>query len=94
MFYEIKTVDDYDIRSINPTHLRDHIGLVTQEPVMFDCSIRDNIAYGYGDGSQFVPDDLIIEAARCANIHNFITGLPCVNCCSNFMKYTCHILHI
>lgn len=46
---------------------------------MFDCSIRENIAYGYGDGSQSVPDDLIIKAARCANIHNFITGLPCVS---------------
>ncbi|ODN00081.1 Multidrug resistance protein 1 [Orchesella cincta] len=80
-FYDVVsghvTIDGYDIRSLSLNHLRGHIGVVSQEPVMFDCSIRENIAYGYGDGTQFVPDDLIIEAARIANIHSFITSLPC-----------------
>jgi len=71
-------IDGFDIRTLNVTHLRQLIGLVTQEPVLFDCSIRDNIAYGYGDGQSHVPGDLIIEAAIAANIHDFIIGLPMV----------------
>jgi ABC-type multidrug transport system fused ATPase/permease subunit len=71
-------VDGYDVRSLNIQHLRAHIGVVTQDNVMFDVSIRENIAYGYiGNGSVNVPEELIHEAARCANIHNFIIGLPC-----------------
>lgn len=84
-------VDDIDIRTINLPHLRGHIGLVTQEPVLFDCSIRDNIAYGkaFASGSKVaeggqvldkVPMDEIIEAAKAANIHNFVVGLPQVRC--------------
>ena len=54
--------------------LRRQIGIVSQEPVLFDCSIRDNIAYG--DNFRQVTMDEIIEAARKANIHNFIETLP------------------
>lgn len=78
-------VDGYDVRSLNLQHLRAHIGVVTQEPVLFDCTIRENIAYGYGDGSAHVPEELILEAARCANIHNFITGLPSV--CGSILNF-------
>ena len=59
---------------LNLQSLRSHIGLVSQEPVLFDASIRDNIAYG--DNSRQVPMADIIEAARNANIHSFIDSIP------------------
>ncbi|XP_050434282.1 ATP-dependent translocase ABCB1-like [Adelges cooleyi] len=63
-------VDDYDIRAINVQHLRKHIGIVTQEPILFNCSIKENIAYG---ADREVTMAEIIEVAQKANIHNFIT---------------------
>ncbi|KAJ9596539.1 hypothetical protein L9F63_012438, partial [Diploptera punctata] len=76
-FYEPSSgqimVDENDIRNINSSHLRKHIGIVTQEPVLFDCSIRDNIVYG---SLEDVDTETIIEAARAANIHDFISSLP------------------
>lgn len=51
------------------------MGLVTQEPVLFDCSIKENIAYGAPDPSKVKHND-IIEAAKTANIHEFISNLP------------------
>jgi ABC-type multidrug transport system fused ATPase/permease subunit len=56
------------------TWLRRQISLVSQEPVLFDMSISDNIRYGalFRD----VTDDEVIEAAKLANIHNFIVTLP------------------
>lgn len=72
-------VDDMDIKALNLRYLRSHIGLVTQEPVLFDCSIRDNIAYGI-EGIQEcnlqILFENIIQAAKIANIHNFIINLP------------------
>lgn len=70
-------MDDYDIRAINLRHLREHIGIVTQEPVLFNCSIKDNIAYGVNNRE--VTMDEIIDVAKKANIHNFITTLTQVN---------------
>lgn len=75
-------IDDMDIRTMNLRHVRKHIGLVTQEPVLFDCSIRDNIAYGLGAADHLHADQLfnsVMQAARTANIHNFIVSLPKVN---------------
>jgi len=54
--------------------LRSQIGIVSQEPILFDLSIRENIAYG--DNSREVKMDEIIEAAKKANIHDFIKSLP------------------
>lgn len=54
--------------------LRAQIGIVSQEPVLFDRTIRENIAYG--DNSRDVPMDEIIAAARKSNIHDFISSLP------------------
>nr|CAD7393557.1 unnamed protein product [Timema cristinae] len=68
------TVDDFNTQTLNLPYLRSHIGLVTQEPVLFDCSIRDNIAYGSLEADVKFAD--IKEAARKANIHDFILGLP------------------
>jgi ABC-type multidrug transport system fused ATPase/permease subunit len=50
------------------------MGLVQQEPVLFNLSIRDNIAYG--DNSREVTQDEIERAARMANIHELIISLP------------------
>ena len=50
------------------------MGLVSQEPILFDTTIRENIAYG--DNCREVPIQEIIEAARSANIHQFVAGLP------------------
>jgi ATP-binding cassette subfamily B (MDR/TAP) protein 1 len=47
---------------------------VSQEPVLFDRTIAENIAYG--DNSREVPMDEIIEAAKAANIHEFVRNLP------------------
>jgi len=57
--------------------LRLQLGIVSQEPVLFDRTIAENIAYG--DNSRKVPMAEIIEAATQANIHNFITSLPAVS---------------
>ena len=58
------------------------MGLVSQEPVLFDYSLKDNIAYG--DNSRTPSMDEIIQAAREANIHNFIQTLPNVSCLDLF----------
>ncbi|CAH8553797.1 unnamed protein product [Schistosoma intercalatum] len=66
--------DDINIRDIAPSWVRKQVGLVSQEPTLFDLTIRENIAYG--DNSREVKMEEIIEAARAANIHDFITTLP------------------
>jgi len=58
---------------MNLCHLRQNIGIVTQEPILFNSSIKINIAYG--EANREVPMDEIIDAAKKANIHNFITTL-------------------
>ncbi|CAH8544605.1 unnamed protein product [Schistosoma mattheei] len=65
--------DDMNIRDIAPSWVRKQIGLVSQEPTLFDLTIRENIAYG--DNSREVTMEEIIEAARAASIHDFITTL-------------------
>ncbi|GFT57778.1 ATP-dependent translocase ABCB1 [Trichonephila clavipes] len=67
-------VDDENVREMNVANLRSHIGVVSQEPVLFSYSIAENIAYG--DNSKPMDMNKVIEAARQANIHNFITTLP------------------
>ncbi|XP_059670315.1 ABC transporter B family member 19-like [Cornus florida] len=65
-------IDGKDIRRLNLKSLRLKIGLVQQEPALFATSIFDNIAYGK-DGAT---EAEVIEAARAANVHTFISGLP------------------
>ncbi|KAI5625029.1 ATP-binding cassette sub-family B member 10, mitochondrial [Silurus asotus] len=69
------TVDGHDIRDLNAYWLRSHIGTVSQEPVLFSCSIAENIAYGAIDPSQVTSED-IVRAAQIANAHDFINGFP------------------
>ncbi|KAF0900373.1 hypothetical protein E2562_031571 [Oryza meyeriana var. granulata] len=64
-------VDDKDIREYNLRFLRKQIGLVQQEPILFNLSIRENISYGNEGASETE----IVEAAMEANIHEFISGL-------------------
>ncbi|XP_059178860.1 bile salt export pump-like [Physella acuta] len=67
-------LDNHNILDLNVQWLRMQIGLVSQEPVLFDRSLAENIAYG--DNTREVGMEEIIEAARTANIHTFIQSLP------------------
>ncbi|XP_069068459.1 ATP-dependent translocase ABCB1-like [Pleurodeles waltl] len=66
--------DGIDTRSLNLQWFRSQLGIVSQEPVLFDCSIAENIQYG--DNSRNVSQEEIEEAAKAANIHSFIETLP------------------
>jgi ATP-binding cassette subfamily B (MDR/TAP) protein 1 len=68
------TVNGKKLSDINLYWLRSQIGIVSQEPILFDCSIAENIAYG--DNSRQVSMDEIQAAAMQANIHDFIINLP------------------
>lgn len=65
-------LDGYDIKQIRLEDLRKLMGIVTQETVLFNESVRSNIAYGLEN----YPDKMIIEAAKAANAHNFIMEMP------------------
>ncbi|KAL7061428.1 hypothetical protein AAHC03_0895 [Spirometra sp. Aus1] len=67
-------LDGTDLRHLKPSWIRRQIGIVSQEPNLFDMSIRDNIGYGALDRETTMEE--IIEAARQANIHDFIESLP------------------
>lgn len=54
--------------------LRKNLGIVSQEPSLFDRSIKENIAYG--DNTRVVPIEEIVTAAKAANVHSFIAALP------------------
>ena len=65
-------LDGRDIRSVPLEWLRSHMGLVSQEPVLFACSLRDNIMYGRPGSSQ----EELEAAARAAYAHDFIMSFP------------------
>ena len=65
-------IDQADLKYYNLNWLRSQIGVVNQEPVLFDTTIMDNIRYGREDAD----DSEIIQAAKDANAHDFITNLP------------------
>ena len=69
-------LDGIDIKQLNLQWTRNQIGIVSQEPILFDCTIAENIAYG--DNSREVTMDEIITAAKKSNIHSFIAELPLV----------------
>uniref|UniRef100_A0A0K0DRR2 ABC transporter domain-containing protein n=1 Tax=Angiostrongylus cantonensis TaxID=6313 RepID=A0A0K0DRR2_ANGCA len=64
--------DEEDSRLLNLKHLRSQISVVGQEPVLFNYSIRENIAYGIENATA----SEIEEAAKLANAHDFIAQLP------------------
>jgi subfamily B ATP-binding cassette protein MsbA len=66
------TIDGLDIREVTLKSLRGQMGIVTQETILFNDTVRDNIAYGDPEASL----ERIVASARIANAHEFITKLP------------------
>jgi len=75
-FYDVTSgaiqIDGTDIRDVTLASLREQIGIVTQETVLFDDTIAGNIAYGTTSATR----EQIEAAARAANAHDFIAALP------------------
>ncbi len=66
------TIAGQDVRDLSVSSLRDHISIVTQEPILFNESVRDNIRYGKMDAT----DEEIEAAAKAAYAHDFISRFP------------------
>ncbi|XP_055805857.1 ABC transporter B family member 9-like [Solanum dulcamara] len=66
-------LDSVEIRQFKLSWLRQQMGLVSQEPILFNETIRDNIAYSRQGNAT---EEEIIQAAKSANAHNFISSLP------------------
>ncbi|KAL4066261.1 P-loop containing nucleoside triphosphate hydrolase protein [Scleroderma yunnanense] len=62
-----------ELRSTDVHHLREHVAVVSQQPNLFDGSIRENIAYG---AASEMSDTAVEHAARAANVHEFVLSLP------------------
>jgi ABC-type multidrug transport system fused ATPase/permease subunit len=65
-------LDGKDLRDLSPVGLRRRIGVVSQEPILFSCSIAENIRYGRAGAT----DAEVTAAARMANAHDFISRFP------------------
>ncbi|HWS72365.1 MAG TPA: ABC transporter ATP-binding protein, partial [Thermoanaerobaculia bacterium] len=74
-FYDVTsgrvTIDGRDVRDVTLQSLRGLMGMVTQEVILFNDTVRNNIAYG----NEGMSDERVIEAAKAANAHDFITAL-------------------
>lgn len=66
------TIDGIDIKTVTLKSLREQIGIVPQETILFNGSVFDNILYGRLDASK----DEVVNAAKAANAHNFIVEMP------------------
>ena len=66
------TVDGLDLTTLDPRSLRHHVGVVSQEPILFATSIAENIRYGKPDATL----EQVREAARAANALEFVDGFP------------------
>ena len=75
-FYDVTSgqvlLDGYDLRDVTIASLRCQMAMVTQQTILFNDTVRSNIAYGDPEKE----DKDIIRAARAANAHDFITALP------------------
>ncbi|HSG63143.1 MAG TPA: ABC transporter transmembrane domain-containing protein [Pseudomonadales bacterium] len=75
-FYDVQRgeilFDGVNIRNVDPLELRQHIGLVPQQPTLFSGTVLDNIRYGCPNASE----DEVISAAKSAYAHEFIERLP------------------
>lgn len=75
-FYDVTdgsiTIDGHDIRHVTLDSLREQVGIVPQETVLFNGSVYDNILYGRLDATK----EEVEAAAKAANAHNFIMDLP------------------
>ena len=75
-FYDVDSgtiaIDGHDIRQVTADSLREQIGLVPQETMLFSTTVMENIRYGRLDAT----DEEVVEAARAANAEEFIKDLP------------------
>lgn len=75
-FYDVTRgrvmIDGIDVKELAIHDLRSQIAVVSQEPFLFNGTVRENILFGRGDASE----EELIEAARLANAHEFIERLP------------------
>lgn len=75
-FYDVDsgtiTIDGHDIRQVTADSLREQIGLVPQETMLFSTTVMENIRYGRLDAT----DEEVVKAARAANAEEFIKDLP------------------
>jgi subfamily B ATP-binding cassette protein MsbA len=75
-FYDVAkgrvTIDGMDIRKATLQSLRDQIGVVGQQTLLFNDTVRNNVAYGRPD----IPEEEVIKAAKMADAHRFILNLP------------------
>ena len=68
-------VDGHDVKDLNLAWLRQQIGVVSQDPILFATTIEDNIRFGNPTATM----EEIVSAAKEADAHDFITKLPRVN---------------
>jgi len=77
-FYDLNsgeiTLENHDLQALNVPWVRSKLSIVSQEPILFNRTLAENIAYG--DNNKEVSMEDIIQAARKANIHQFISNLP------------------
>jgi ATP-binding cassette subfamily B (MDR/TAP) protein 1 len=78
------------VSTVTSRSVRLQLGVVSQEPVLFDRTVAENIAYG--DINRAVPMPQIIDAAKKANIHDFICALPLVSCHSFYVNCTVNVV--
>ena len=76
-------IDGVDIKDLNLIWLREHIGIVSQEPVLFGTTIKENIQYG----RLGVTHEEVESAAKMANAHDFIMKLPSVSYLISLLNY-------
>jgi subfamily B ATP-binding cassette protein MsbA len=75
-FYDVSagtiSIDGIDIRDLTQKSLRKAVGIVTQQTILFDDTVRNNIAYGRPE----LPLEQAVRAARASHAHDFITAMP------------------
>ncbi|OQO03588.1 hypothetical protein B0A48_10253 [Cryoendolithus antarcticus] len=69
-------VDGHEISSLNVSNYRNYLALVSQEPTLYQGTIRENILLGADTKEEDVPEEAIVQACKDANIHDFILSLP------------------
>jgi hypothetical protein len=80
-------LDGNDLKDLNTNWLRNNIGVVSQEPILFGMTIAENIKLGNPD----VTTQEIEEAAKAANAHDFIQQLPNVRMQTTALLHTIHV---
>jgi ATP-binding cassette subfamily B (MDR/TAP) protein 1 len=68
------SLDDKDVRTININSYRSQLGLVNQEPLLFSCSVRENLLYG--STTENLTDSDILKACKIAQVDDFVSSLP------------------